>query len=224
MHTTEILIPEHFRCARTGQAPARPGDLEDLFPEFTDHDRVGIASPRPLDGIQDAGYAVLACVTAFYEMRRGGLATSPVYPDYYVFYASGQQGPDAWGELDVWPPSQWVRTDGTAEHLLNAAVERGVTRLLWPAGLSLPQGAATHELRSVLLYGGDVAGIELHAAQPVEEVIRQGVARLQGLDPAARSEFQTSRSAKQPTLYARGGAWRVECYRPISPPAVPSTL
>jgi len=121
MHTTETIRLDHFRCG-TG----RPGDLEPLFPGFSDRDRIGVVAPDPLDGIRGAGYAVLAAVTAFYAMREGELATSPVYADYYSISTRGRPHADAWGELDVWPASQWLETDGAPESFLASATSRGV--------------------------------------------------------------------------------------------------
>ncbi len=207
MHTTETLLPQHFRCSTPGAPPGRPGDLEPLFPGFHDRDRVGVVSPRPLDGIAGAGCAVLAAVTAFYESRRGELSSSPVYPEFFAFHEAGAPGADAWGELDVWPASQWIATDGTPDALVAAARSRGVTRLLWPAGLALPTGARA-SFRSVVLYGAGAMGVELHAEAPVEELIQVGLTRVPGLDPALLASFHAGRD-RSPD----GG--RIEHYQPV---------
>ncbi len=226
MHTSELLRPEHFQF-----------DLLSLFPGFDGSDRLGVVSSQPQDGILNAGYVVLACVTAFYEIHRANLAANPMYPPYFSFLAPKDPGAgnpahrwnvpwhnamELWGELDIWPGSQWIVTDGTTRGMLEGVLSCKVNRLLWPASLRFPgdtQGLppslltnARRQLRSVLLYSSDDANVKVRVAKPVEDLIQRSVLRLPGLDA---EEIKAFRSVRGCRLSVPGPCY-TEDYREVS--------
>ena len=215
MHTTESLVTGHFAYVRPGHGGA---GFSDFFPGFAGDEKLGVVSPRPLDGVLGAGYALLACVTDFYERRREGLAANPVYPDYFCFLGPEQPGPDGpadssgvkrearvgqWGNLDIWPATQWVQTDGSANAFGQAALDRGVTHLFWPGTLSpghLPDAtrlAALRQLRSVLVYGSDTPNAEIQVDEEAEDMIRRSVLRMPGLTAEQQEAFRAGRENRK---------------------------
>ena len=227
MHTTELVRPEDFQF-----------DLLSLFPEFGGSDRLGVVSPQPQDGILNAGYLVLACVTAFYRFHRDTVWAGCKYPPYFVFLApeNSREGHPAhrwnvpwrsavelWGQLDVWPDSQWIVTDGTIHGMLEGVLSHQVNRLLWPASLTLPGATpdlppalltnARRQLRSVLLYGSHDANVKVRVAKPVEDLIQHGVLRLPGFDAEAIQSFHSARTGRQ----SGPGSCYTEDYLEVSP-------
>jgi len=199
VHTSEWLRPAHFAFARPGDAAPHPGGLGFLLPAFDPAEVVGIVSPHPVDGILGAGCAVLACVTAFYEARRERGETASAYPPHVVLL--GRAAPragtwrapreklvEAWGELDVWPASQWVDAGESAAELLGAARARGVTRLFWPDWLAGPAGDGG--LRSLVRYDAGAPSVESRADPSVADMIRKSLVRTAGAEalPVPRAE------------------------------------
>lgn len=211
MHTTKLVRSEDFQF-----------DLLSVFPGFDGSDRLGVVSPQPQDGILNAGYIVLACVTAFYRFHRDSVWAGCKYPPYFIFLAPEDSGKghsaqrwsvpwrsavELWGQLDVWPDSQWIVTDGTTRSMLEGVLSCKITRLLWPAGLGLPGNTpslpaslltnAQGQLRSVLLYSSDGASVQVRVAKPVEDLIQGGVLRLPGLGEGEIETFRSSRSCRR---------------------------
>jgi hypothetical protein len=135
MHTTALRSDE-FTITVAG----RPASLHDVFPGFTEHDRLGIVIHEQL-GAAGAGSLILAAVTAFYDGLRASGEEFFAYADYFAFHVGADHG--TLRKLDVWPPHKEVVVANDAERILEAINDRGVTRLLVPD--ALPPGAEPAE-------------------------------------------------------------------------------
>jgi hypothetical protein len=124
MHTT-ALRSEEFAITVDG----RPASLDDVFPGFDEHDRLGIVVHEDL-GAAGAGSLVLAAVTGFYDGVRAAGEPFFAYADYFAFHVGADHG--TLRKLDVWPPHKEVVLSNDAEQILQAINDRGVTRLLVP--------------------------------------------------------------------------------------------
>ena len=151
MHTT-ALRNEHFQITVDG----RPATLQDVFPDFTETDRLGIVVTDEL-GAAGAGSLILAAVTGFYDGLRAQSDDFFAYPDFFAFHVGTDQG--TLRKLDVYPAHKEVVVDDDAERILQAINDRGVTRLLVPEGA--PQepelqretvDSAQRRIRSALVY------------------------------------------------------------------------
>lgn len=204
MHTSKILRSDHFHVVDDREAPAN------LTAGLTAQDRLGIVSPRYEDGILGASAAILAFVTAFYDLQRAQEAASGepffIYADYFAFLfgdaaaVRGRAQPAplkdavsaAYGQLDVWPDEKWVVVPGVAE-LWAQLQSRGITHLLLPAQPDVQLGPVPATIRAnlkatyrYLLPGEQSPGatwrIEL-AGEPLE-VIAKAIAYLPAESPA----------------------------------------
>lgn len=125
MHTANELSSSTFAIDVGG----RSAGLEEIFPGFTDRDRIGVVVRRPC-GAVGASTLILAAVTAFYDVQRErhGQGGFFIYPDYFLFHVG-----KLWGDhnmLDIWPSHKEVVIGDNPEELLRAINDRGVTRLL----------------------------------------------------------------------------------------------
>jgi hypothetical protein len=75
-----------------------------------------------------ASTAILAAVTAFYDVQRARGGEFFIYPDYFLFHVGHPHGDH--NMLDVWPDHKEVVVADDAEEILRAINDRGVTRLL----------------------------------------------------------------------------------------------
>jgi hypothetical protein len=125
MHTTTLRSDE-FAITIDGH----PASLEDVFPDFDEHDRLGIVVHEQL-GAAGAGSLILAAVTAFYDRLRAAGEPFFAYADYFAFHVGADHG--TLRKLDVWPAHKEVVVPNDAERILEAINDRGVTRLLAPA-------------------------------------------------------------------------------------------
>jgi len=122
MHTAEELSSPAF-AVRVG---GRAATLEDLFPGFVEHDRLGVVVRQPC-GAVGASTLILAAVTAFYDAQRAKGDGFFIYPDYFLFHVGTRLGDH--GMLDVWPAHKEVVVPDEPEALLRAINDRGITRL-----------------------------------------------------------------------------------------------
>ncbi len=133
MHTTALRSQE-FQIVVDG----RPAALSDVFPGFSEHDRLGIVIHEDL-GATGAGSLILAAVTAFYDRLRAAGEEFFAYADYFAFHVGADHG--TLRKLDVYPAHKEVVVAGDAEQVLRAINDRGVTRLLVPEA---PQAVPAH--------------------------------------------------------------------------------
>jgi hypothetical protein len=125
MHTATELSSSVFAIEVGG----RTASLQDVFPGFTAHDRVGVVVRRPCGAI-GASNLILAAVTGFYDVQRekSGSRGFFIYPDYFLFHVDQRWGDH--GMLDIWPSHKEVVVSDEPEELLRAINDRAVTRLL----------------------------------------------------------------------------------------------
>jgi hypothetical protein len=123
MHTARELSSPAFSIRVEGRA----GVLDDVFPDFTERDRLGVVV-RQMCGATGASTLILAAVTAFYDAQRAKGEDFFIYPDYFLFHVGARLGDH--GMLDVWPAHKEVVVPDEPEELLRAINDRGVTRLL----------------------------------------------------------------------------------------------
>jgi len=125
MHTASELSSPDFAINVGGQ----PASLQEVFPGFTDRDRLGVVV-RQAYGATGASALILAAVTSFYDIQREkhGPDGFFIYPDYFLFHVGERWGDH--GMLDVWPSHKEVVLGDDREDLLRAINDRAVTRLL----------------------------------------------------------------------------------------------
>ena len=213
MHTAQELSSSAFAIELGGRAAA----FEDVFPGFTDRDRLGVIVRHPC-GATGASALILAAVTAFYDVQRQKYGQDGffIYPDYFLFHV-GQR----WGDhsmLDIWPSHKEVVVADDPEELLRAINDRAVTRLLVedrrphePSFQRESLASARERIVSALAYcaGGSVAEADLSVAgNRVTESYVDAV--LGESPPGSRDEIKTARRR----LRADGAV--VESYRRLN--------
>ncbi|HEY3237612.1 MAG TPA: hypothetical protein VGJ84_23025 [Polyangiaceae bacterium] len=198
MHTSSLLISTDFRYSRLTEGSETPSDFDALFPKYHPLDRVGVVSPYWEDGIFAAGYALLALTTAFYDAQRERSENFFDYPHHFAFLDADADGVLSrsgrlpmtrstmgapWGELDVWPESNWIAAPGTVTGMLQAVFERQITRLFWPEdftpglqGPPLPDHVLAllkARLTNVCYYKSARPTFAIHVTLAVEHVVRR---------------------------------------------------
>jgi hypothetical protein len=127
MHTTKILTSADFIFTVDGHKAS----LEDVFPGFNKHDRIGVVVRRS-GGATGASSLLMAAITRFYDFHRSRLGNEQgslrIYPECFVFHAGERHG--NYRQIDVWPPHREVVVEDDPEQILEAINDRGVTRLL----------------------------------------------------------------------------------------------
>jgi hypothetical protein len=159
VHTAEALRSDDFEITIDGARET----LGTLLPGFTAADRLGVIVPSECAGA-GASTLILAAVTAFYDHLRAGGEDFFAYPDYFTFHVGCHWGSHA--KLDIFRPHKELVVAADAEQVLRAVNDRGITRLLVPAGQpKTPRlepdtlASATRRIRTALAYspGGRVA-------------------------------------------------------------------
>ncbi len=130
MHSSTELERSSFDVSVEGRDGAW---IDALFPGFDERDRLGVVVRHPL-GALGASTAILAAVTAFYDVQRARGPDFFIYPDYFLFHVGRPLGDH--NMLDVWPEHKEVVVPDDAEEILRAVNDRGVTRLLVEDGPS----------------------------------------------------------------------------------------
>jgi hypothetical protein len=105
----------------------RHARLDELFEGFGEHDRLGLVVRRQCGAVGASGL-ITASVTAFYDIQRGRGPDFFIYPDYYLFHVGGRLGDHR--RLDIWPPRKEVVVEADPQRILEAVVDRGITRLV----------------------------------------------------------------------------------------------
>jgi hypothetical protein len=197
MHTTGLRSHD-FRIEIAGA----PATIEDLFPGFDEHDRLGIVITSD-HGAAGAATLILAAVTAFYDRLRARGEPFFAYADYFAFHVGRPRG--SLRELDVYPEHKEVVVPAEAEAVLQAINDRGVTRLLIPDAPPRPldlaaetAAGARRRIRTVLAYradgnpaGGDrVVTGSAASAQFVEQMLQSTGAARTGPAPGTPQTFR----------------------------------
>jgi hypothetical protein len=162
MHTTG-LRSEDFAIAVAGETAT----LDDVFPGFDGHDRLGIVIHHRL-GAAGAGSLILAAVTGFYDHLRATGEPFFAYADYFAFHVGADHG--NLRKLDVYPAHKEVVVPNSAEPILEAINDRGVTRLLVPDTTETEptleretRHSALRRIRTALIYSpsGEATGADV---------------------------------------------------------------
>lgn len=205
MHTSAVLTAEDFTCAlRLGeQEEWTPTPLSTLFPEYHPLDRIGVVSPRLEEGIAFVGVTVLALTTAFYDLQRQHAMSFFDYPHHFALlgdentalsHSAGLTDDLAtrleatWGNLDVWPDTNWQFAPPTATAMLRLAFSLQINRLFWPERLEpagnggrLPAYARQllcTRLKSVHLYGSEKANVGIQGSTLVGSLLENSLSCL----------------------------------------------
>jgi hypothetical protein len=131
---------------------------------------------RPCGAVGASGL-ITATITAFYDIHRARGPGFFIYPDYYLFHVGQRHGDHR--KLDVWPPHKEVVVGDEPELILEAIVDRAITRLVVEDGepgepaLEREALASAHaRIVTCLAYSasGRVAGGDVRiASNPVSE-------------------------------------------------------
>jgi hypothetical protein len=151
VHTT-TLRSDAFTITIAG----RTATIDDVFPGFDEHDRLGIVIGDDA-GAAGAGSLVLAAVTAFYDRLRATGEPFFAYADFFAFHVGRDRG--TLRKLDVYPAHKEVVVPADPELILQAINDHGVSRLLVPEGPAAAPDLAretrhsvARRIRSALVY------------------------------------------------------------------------
>lgn len=209
MHTSKLLRATDFQYWRLTEGERTSIDFEEFWSDYHELDRVGVISPCLEDGILYAGDALLALTTAFYDVLRARETDFFDYPQHFAFigasegvvHTRGERLPmdrigTGWGNLDVWPDSKWIPTQGSVAGMLKKIHDFQINRLFLPHGfkpgseeLLLPAYARkmlATRLKAVYYYNTPVPNVEIRGSQQVADLVRRSVAEF----PASESEVE----------------------------------
>lgn len=160
MHTATQFDLDAFAVELAGV----PGTVEDVLPEWAEHDRFGIVITEPF-GALGASLLIQLAATCFYDVKPSRrLDDHAEYPEIYAFHVGGPHGDHS--AFDFWPPRKEVFvTKGTGLAVLEALNSHAITRLALPYGpvgdrrtlrggpsTWAEEGAALGRLRSAFFY------------------------------------------------------------------------
>jgi hypothetical protein len=235
MHTTTMIRSTDFDYTVDG----RPASLEDIFPSFSRHDRVGVVVRSPGGGI-GASALVMAAMARFYDFHRDQLGNTPgqlrIYPEFYVFHVGERHMDHYW--MDIWPPHKEVNVANEPEQILEAINDRGITRLLVQDAIpkrtvslyeKIPEEAidpssatflretissAENRILTALAYSPvgrtERADVLIKSCSAVEKCVLASISDSKGLSESLRDQLQSSRQ----TLIVDGRV--TETYRRIT--------
>lgn len=232
MHTSTVLQSSDFRYRRREQAENIPVEFASLFPDYHELDRVGVVTLSLEDGILEVGGTLLALTTAFYDVQRAKGELFFNYPQHFALFGesegkiqtrsgaipfSAEVIGSPWGNLDVWPESNWHGAPATAEGMLRKVFDLQINRLFWPEGF-LPQEPAARlaEYVQSLLRSRLKAIYYFHAAVPTMEV--------EGAPKAARIVQKSLRALSIEADAATETLPRVERFRQVLPAEFLATM
>ena len=226
MHTSKLLKSSDFQYWRLTAEERINVDFKAFCPDYHELDRIGVISPCLEDGVLYTGEALLALTTAFYDVLRARETEFFDYPQHFAFIGASAETVHTraeslpldrigtgWGNLDVWPDSKWIPTQGSVTGMLKKAFDFQINRLFWPHGFKpgsdvtlLPAYARKMlgtRLKAVYYYNTPVANLEIRGSQQVADLIQRSVADL----PNADSEIEHP----APSDFPFGG-----CYQQVS--------
>ncbi len=237
MHTSTVLRPSDFHYVRRDVDDTLAADFTTFCPDYQTSDRIGVVSPRLEDGVVHASYAVLALTTAFYEVLRSRVDDFFDYPQHFAVIGAAGEAMLAcetelpidaallettWGNLDVWPDSQWLFAPSMATGMLKKVFDLQINRLFWPQALTsgpdeVPLPAYMHKmlrarLKSIYYYGTTDANVEIQVTQHVEDIVQTslaGLLRAGGTGASARDRRRAAPPEETSFVYR-------QCYRQIA--------
>ncbi len=236
MHTSRVLAARDFEYWKCGGNGLTSVPFKEFCPDYVESDRTGIVSPCLEDGILHASYAILALTTAFYDAWRARGDDFFIYPQHFAILDVSEKGVNTgsgrltldkerlgwpWGNLDVWPDSKWVPSDGSVSGALKKAFDLQINRLLWPESF-VPGGRESRlpdyafkmmrtYLKSVHYYRSAEPDVEIRARSNVNEVVQTSRYRLSQLEGLSAGHS----SAADLVEDSRTGHCHVERYRRV---------
>lgn len=217
MHTIKIMSYSDFDFEVSGN----PSSLEEIFPGFNMHDRIGIVV-RQAGGGMGASALLMSGLTRFYDFNRTLLGDEPgrlrIYPENFVFHVGQKHMDHSW--MDIWPPHKEVVVGEDPEEILEAINDRGITRLLvediepvFPTFLRETLSSAQHRIVTALAYSptGRVNGadIKITSCLSAEENVLDSLNRSAELSEEVKDQLRIGRES----LYVNGRI--TETYRRI---------
>lgn len=200
MHTSEAFTADDFQYHCLTPGGSTQVDFNTFCPAYSQLDRVGVVCPHIEDGIFHSAYALLGITTAFYDIYRARGGEFFNYPQHFAIIAANPDGISTrgghrplerkaisalWGNLDVWPDSQWIMASTTATNMLECVFTSHISRLFWPEDYfpeesqePLPtdmRDLLPARLKSVFYYNSKAPTIEIHASQKVEDIVQTSV-------------------------------------------------
>jgi hypothetical protein len=121
--------------------------VEDLFPGFTEDDRLGVVVRRDY-GAVGASTLILSAVTAFYDRQRATGEDFFIYAEYFMLHVAKLRGDH--NMLDIFRANKEFVVADDPEEILRAINDRAITRLIVEEGV--PSQPAKRRLRSAIAY------------------------------------------------------------------------
>ena len=238
MHISRVLAARDFEYWKCGGNGLTSVPFKEFCPDYRESDRTGIVSPCLEDGILHASYAILALTTAFYDAWRARTDDFFIYPQHFAILDISKEGVNTgsgrlaldkerlgwpWGNLDVWPDSKWVPSDGSVSGALKKAFDLQINRLFWPekylpgaVEIRLPEYAfkiMRTRLKEVFYYRTAEPNIEIRAKLNAKEVVDQSVWRLSQLEGLAAEDLTVTDLVAD----SQTGHRYIERYRRVDP-------
>ena len=129
MHVAQQLAVDSFEIFASDGTPI---GTQQVFPNWNEHDRVGVIVSEPL-GLLNASLLYQLAIALFYDVKPSRRDTTPTYPEFYVFHLGDSKGDFSY--FDVWPSykERFLKVRKPTE-LLAELNTCGVTRLFLPEG------------------------------------------------------------------------------------------
>lgn len=186
MHTGSMIFTSDFGFAVDGEQAT----FDEVLPGLSTSDRVAIVTCSP-GGSLAAAPLLLAAAGRYYELWRARKKDFYRYPDYYVIHVGQLRGLHGW--LDVWPEHKDVVVAAHGEAVLEALVDRGITRVLLEdagtAGGEFMRENANwflEDVRDVLAFSGSATSggdIEVRPSTAAVELTVRAAEAIRGLIP-----------------------------------------
>ncbi len=197
MHTSRIIQSGDFQYWHRERDALVQADFNTCFPDYHSADRIGVVSPHLEDGACHTRYALLAATTTFYDGLRARGGEFFDYPHHFAFCDVNAEGAatqhgrvalepttfDVWSGLDVWPESQWIRTSGSVEGMLQHVFAWQINCLFWPESFMPTAGSEplpvyvqrllAARLKTVYYYDSAHPDVEIRANATVEDLVRE---------------------------------------------------
>lgn len=114
----------------------KPATREDLLPDWTPLDRLGVVMTEPF-GAVGASHLIQLSITAFYDARPSrrdgrldGVDPTSLYPEIFLFHVGAAHGDHS--AFDFWPARKEVVVEADPRIVLDAINDRAITRLVVP--------------------------------------------------------------------------------------------
>lgn len=232
MHTSKVLRATDFQYVRRAMDGGADADMDLLYPDYQISDRIGVVSPQVADGLFYTSYALLGLTTMFYDRLRASTSDFFDYPQHFAFLGRTPESMNAdgsgvvegisldatWGNLDVWPDSQWQFAPATATAMIKKVFDFQINRLFWPASLTPQPGEGQlpryvrrilgTRLKNVYYYKASDPDLEIQVNQAVEDLVQTSLGHL-----PLTTDAQAQREAMHSSDHGRNFR---ECHRRVS--------